>query len=958
MPKVSKPRRRASPLLVAIILLASVCSATASAAMINFDDIDAPGPGGPGTIVNVRYSNLGVTFNDPEAFDYSEGPFAIPNFAHSPNVAVEPCVGAEFCSSPVRALFTAPQESVGIWAGFSYPLNSPLGVRLTGFNGSGAVVGTDEETLPANPNPTPVSVPLTINLGAPAITRLEVSVTTGGGYTSGLAVDDVEFSTVGPPPPCNATAPPTVALSQPADGLVVPGDAFPLQGSIATNGAPITDAAVVATSDAARTSTIYPALVSGNGGNFGPTNFGGLLGPGVNDVVVTATNCRGTGTSGARHVVRAVAKPGPHPPACVPQADHRAVHVATGPADLSQKLNEGFQGQLIVPFGPDFDMDDYLGTPLPSGVQLVGERGPLGERPLIHKDDNTPPTPLFIANGHDVCVEGLHFKGPTRSADRLKDGEGATAIRINQDPGNHAGEPDPVLIVDNEFDAWPTGAIEVKREAPWLCSIADEPCCTPIPKKEGCRKAPSGWTGALITREQARDVRIERNYIHHNLANGSGYGVVIGGQDYARIEGNVFDFNRHSVTSSGLSYSGYYARFNYLLQGGHSYPGSGGYGAHLDIHGSRDPTHWAGGIAGEYSDVSYNTIRGAQEYDCIGPVRCKVRPAFILRGRAEDKVEFEGNVVVHDKDGAVKLNPGDDRSLKPAVDANFRLVRRGNHYETDYSTKLATGDFDGDGRTDVFLSNGTGWFFSRAGIRPWEFLRPSNKLVNKLGFADIDNDGATDVLYRDNAGNLGYVRSGAAAQLTPLTTAPVAMRDLRFGDFDGDGLTDIFYTRNRQWQVWYGRTRTWTPTATSRESIDGMLFGEFDDVRGTDVAAVNGGRWSYSSGSTTTWARLNAKLVGSFERAVAEDFDGNGKTDIAFSNDDAWRYSPDGRKPLSRLRRNVDSRPLDRLLVGHFDNQPRATVVAYGTHNRNKFGIWRGLGSQSDFVKHSEENMR
>jgi hypothetical protein len=137
-----------------------------------------------------------------------------------------------------------------------------------------------------------------------------------------------------------------------------------------------------------------------------------------------------------------------------------------------------------------------------------------------------------------------------------------------------------------------------------------------------------------------------------------------------------------------------------------------------------------------------------------------------------------------------------------------------------------------------------------------------------------------------------------------------------------------------------------------------MLFGQFDDIRGTDVAAVTGGRWSYSSGATATWARLNAKLVPSFGRAIAEDFDGNGKTDIAFSGDDAWRYSRDGRKPLSRLRRNVDNRPLDRLLVGHFINQPRATVVAYGTHAPKTFGIWRGLGSQSDFVKHSEENMR
>lgn len=448
MPEIPKPRRRTSPFLVATVLIASVCSATASAAVINFDDIDAPGPGGHGTIVNDRYGNLGVTFNNPEAFDYSEGPFAIPNFAHSPNVAVEPCVGVEFCSSPVRALFTAPQERVTVWVGFSFPLNSPLGVRLTGFNGSGAVVGTDDETLPANPNPTPVSVPLTINLADPLITRLEVSVTTGGGYTSSLAVDDVEFSTVGPPPPCTAAAPPTVTLSQPADGLVVDGDAFPLAGTVANNGAPITAATIVARSSSVREASVYPTLVSASGGSFGPISFGGVLSLGVNDVTVTATNCRGTGTSNSPRVIRTVPQPGPHAAACVPQADHPAVHVVENAADLVDKLRSDFQGQLIVPPG-DYDLSakaygltEYESIPLDPGVQLVGERGQLGRRPLIHSGDpvkESGPFTLFTITGPDVCVEGLNIQGPSTSPAR--DQPKTFGLRVIENPCAYRRSP-------------------------------------------------------------------------------------------------------------------------------------------------------------------------------------------------------------------------------------------------------------------------------------------------------------------------------------------------------------------------------------------------------------------------------------------------------------------------------------------------------------------------------------
>ena len=89
----------------------------ATAAVINFDDLSAPGPGTAGLTVNVQYSGQGVTFNDPSAFDYSAGPLAIPNFAHSPDVAVEPCVATEFCTTPVRASFTAGQEYVRVWSG-------------------------------------------------------------------------------------------------------------------------------------------------------------------------------------------------------------------------------------------------------------------------------------------------------------------------------------------------------------------------------------------------------------------------------------------------------------------------------------------------------------------------------------------------------------------------------------------------------------------------------------------------------------------------------------------------------------------------------------------------------------------------------------------------------------------------------------------------------------------------
>jgi hypothetical protein len=302
----------------------------------------------------------------------------------------------------------------------------------------------------------------------------------------------------------------------------------------------------------------------------------------------------------------------------------------------------------------------------------------------------------------------------------------------------------------------------------------------------------------------------------------------------------------------------------------------------------------------------------------------------LLRGKPTEGLRFHDNVLVHDdQDSAISLkNAKNDTGLDEDT-SEFNIAIAGDTYDTDYTREIAAGDFDGDGHTDVFLATGTAWFMSRDGIRPWEFLRASNKRTIELGFADIDNDGITDVVYRDPVGNVGYVHSGTAAALTPLTMSPVAMKDLRFGDFDGDGRTDMFYTLNGQWRIWYGRTRQWTNAQTSVTPISELLFGEFDNVKGTDVAAVKDLGWAYSSAGTGTYVKLNNRLTGSFAGAVAADFDGNGKTDIAYGDGTTWTISFGGTSALTTLRSGAAAPPLRTMLVGHFEGNKYAQVVSF-----------------------------
>jgi hypothetical protein len=649
------------------------------------------------------------------------------------------------------------------------------------------------------------------------------------------------------------------------------------------------------------------------------------------------------------------------PPDRIQPRCHKEQRVET-PDQLEQVLRSDFVGCVIVTKNKFLNMTGRAGIPIRGGVTLIGERGELGSRPSLFTDakcldpsvqpgsDACAGYSLLMITENNISVTGLHLRGPAKSS-RSAEQPYVNGIEITADPNMKLGRE--IYIAENEFDEWTGSGVEISST-----NIARIP-----------EQYLPNWTP--LTKDDAGLIRVERSFFHHNARDDGGYGVTVGKGAFATIMGNVFDFNRHAVASDGFAKSGYIARFNYVLQGG--FKQDGFYNQHFDVHGTNDTngdnvSTGYGGTAGDYYEVAYNAIHGDQGYYCL--FFCvKTRPAVMLRGKPTTGMHFDANVVVHgDLDGAVslKMEKGDTGWGEDHDDFNFDAA--GNQFGTSRSGDLATGDFDGDRRTDVFVATGTAWFFSRGGQEEWEFLHASNKLTRELGFADIDNDGTTDVLYRDGVGNLGFLKSGRVS-LQPLTTTPEPMAKLRFGDFDGDGLTDIFYTRDGQWQVWYGSLKDWRPTQTSGFAVSDLLFGEFDAQKGTDVAAITGGKWQISSGSTGFWTELNSLRRRTFRGAVVADFDGDGRSDIGFDNGrQMWSYSPGGAGSMRALRegdgQSVSYPELSRLLVGRFDGDPRAEVVSYYVRSGesvpafpNHFMIWRG-GLRDRFKRLSWHAMR
>ena len=390
---------------------------------------------------------------------------------------------------------------------------------------------------------------------------------------------------------------------------------------------------------------------------------------------------------------------------------------------------------------------------------------------------------------------------------------------------------------------------------------------------------------------------------------------------------------------SGQAYSGYLGALQLRPPWSARATGKSDSDPHsFDVHGSQDghEREFAGGLCRAPTSTSPSTPSSVSRTTASWGLRTRAAfvPARVCPNRA---LHSRGNVLAHDDfDEAMKLRGGRRQPVWTRIGPAPQPAPAGNRYDVDYySTELATGDFDRDGRTDVFVANGTAWFYSSAGIRPWQYLRASNKRIGQLGpRRHRQRRPHRRALPRPERRSRLRSRAAPPLRLTPLTSVPVPIKDLRFGDFDGDGLTDMFYTRQ---EPVAGLVRQHARLDSDADP------GEADletccSASSTGCAAPT---WSGSSGvagrtraaSTQGWARLNGRLTSSFSNAVAADFDGNGTTDIAIGDGQTWRYSRDGNSPSRHDAKRRQPCPLPRrstvCSIGRFDGGRRDQVISF-----------------------------
>ncbi len=336
---------------------------------------------------------------------------------------------------------------------------------------------------------------------------------------------------------------------------------------------------------------------------------------------------------------------------------------------------------LKISPGAVLDFSGLYPVLVPSGVTIRGGRRglELGARfckALDCDEDNPIDAPfggaMLKVAGSDVRITGLRLEGPSRRTDHPVL---TTRAVLAPDGENYVR----TIIDHNDVSGWTGAGIDVlgpRDDGPTVCS-AEPPLFA--------------------------NVLVARNFLHHNRQQSKGYGVVAGGGGFPMIEGNTFLANRHAIAASGGAFSGYFARFNLVLSEAPLQEAIGGLATwwthDFDQHGNGG--NGFGERAGLYNWIFNNTFFGAN------------RANYEIRGHPCNKTDFGRNVSLQSEDDTVVFEPYQVLPTQPAGEV---VNLTSNRFDSEHpANRFGVGDFDGDGRDDLFMATGAAWYFSPGG---------------------------------------------------------------------------------------------------------------------------------------------------------------------------------------------------------------------------------------------------
>lgn len=234
----------------------------------------------------------------------------------------------------------------------------------------------------------------------------------------------------------------------------------------------------------------------------------------------------------------------------------------------------------------------------------------------------------------------------------------------------------------------------------------------------------------------------------------------------------------------------------------------------------------------------------------------------------------------------------------------------GDSFPEDLGTSpgAAWGDYDNDGRPDLFVSDSSGrdrlyhnepdgMFKLTSGVLP-----PAPGTSHGCAWGDFDNDGRLDLLVGKRSGGTSVIyhqRSDGTFELLSEAAFPAAFGDTvgaAWGDFDKDGYLDVFLAdlsgKNRLFKNHAGQSFTLvndTPAAEARSAV-GVAWGDYDNDGNLDLFVANGGNQNNSLFRNVGGAlvKVNDSVVctgGGYSVGAAwGDYDNDGNLDLFVAN--------------------------------------------------------------------------
>ncbi len=507
---------------------------------------------------------------------------------------------------------------------------------------------------------------------------------------------------------------------------------------------------------------------------------------------------------------------------------------------------------------------------IPAGVTIASGRGNgSSQGALIFTDDfdfytsiSNAGQPAFVCNGDNIRLTGFRFKGPYQqigtnsplSSIRFK--TGITTIGFDG------------LEVDNcELYGWPYAAVRYGH----------------------------GYGSGSLTNN-----KMHHNYIHHNRQHGLGYGAIID-LGYAEIYGNLMQANRHVIAGSGKDGSGYEAYCNTILTGGTSH--------NFDMHaeGPSDGTP----NAGDFVYIHHNDFLDIGE----SRVSSTNKQNIYIRGRPDLQCRIENNRFRHEdpsvaiyqrnshggygnvlawnniyggtkykgwyvKEEWNKTDASNFMNITSSNDAIF-VPGSGSLYQYNYTF----GDYDGDGKTDIFkLENGLLYVMpleiGPSGLTTdWQTVLSTGYPFSALRFGFYNGDNKTDVLYQ--SGNTVLASYGANTSWTPMISTGYPLSLMKDGDFNGDGAIDLLYATGASWLVSFGSNTSWQTINTSSAGPAFIAAGRFNGDANWDVFSPSGTQFRVSYSGTSSWQGL-ASSSATLNTLVIADLNGDNISDVIY----------------------------------------------------------------------------